>query len=243
MKAMNKVYDFGDFETAVATANSGHVTVLPMEPSDFMLWQDCSSRTKRTSRLYLHEVVQVTAIRGSYDLHCKKSFSSTEEICLDFLQEKFMRNGIPSPVKATANRGVPSERKNCILKLCAIMEVDKMDFWRNLTVTQITSNSSKPETSKGNQRKKIQRPATKKSGMKKTEVKKTGEKKTGGVKKTDGVKKAKIKKNPRKAGMPKKTTAPKKAGAKKGEIEEITRKARVSKKATVPKKSYGAKVN
>lgn len=238
MKEMKKVYDFGDFETAVATANSGHVTVLPMEPFDFWMWLDCSSRTKRTSSLYLHEIVQVTAIRGSYDLHCKKSFSSSEVFCLDFLQKKFKKNGIPSPLKATANCGVPAERKNGILKLCSIMEVDKMEFWQNLTVTRTTNHAAKPKASKGNQRKKIQREGkvnvpdenSKEEVIEETGSKKTTEKKTG-VKKA-GVKKAAEKKaGVKKAGV--KKTVEKKTGVKKAEVK----KTEVNRKASVPKKT------
>lgn len=79
MNRMKKVYDFPDFETAVATANSGNVVVASMKSSDFFKWQDHSSRSKRQSgKYYVHEFVQVTATRGSYDLTYKKSFSSNE---------------------------------------------------------------------------------------------------------------------------------------------------------------------
>lgn len=75
MKEMNKVYDFKDFETAVSTANSGNVKVLSMKSVDFKKWQDHSSRSKKQSgQHYMHEIVQVTATRGSYDLKYKKAF-------------------------------------------------------------------------------------------------------------------------------------------------------------------------
>lgn len=133
---MEKVYNFDDFKTAVSNANSKNVTVLPMEAVDFMQWNDCSSRSKRTSSLYMHEIVQVTAVRGSYTLKCKKSFSSTEEFDIDFLQQKYKIGGIPSPTAETNVCGIPEERKNSIIKLGSIMPADKMEFWQNMAVSQ-----------------------------------------------------------------------------------------------------------
>ncbi|XP_037038548.1 uncharacterized protein LOC119076034 [Bradysia coprophila] len=153
---MNKVYDFNDFQTAVSNANSGHVTVIPMEAANFMKWQDCSSRPKRTSSLYMHEMVQVTAERGSFTLKCKKSFSSMEEIDLDFLQKKYAKGEIPAPPAETSVCGIHEERKKSILKLCSIFPTEKMEFWQNLAVNKASSKSIVSDGSV-TQRKKVPR--------------------------------------------------------------------------------------
>lgn len=112
MKEMNKVYNFDDFQTAVSKANSGNVIVLPMKSNDFSEWLDFSSRSKRKSgAYYMHEIVQVTANRGSYDLKFKTSFTSGEEFDLNFLQEKYRKGGIPCPKEKANDCGIVVERK------------------------------------------------------------------------------------------------------------------------------------
>lgn len=83
----------------------------------------------------MYEIVQVTAVRGSYILKCKKSFSSTEEFDIDFLQQKYKISGIPSPTAETTVCGIPEDRKNSIMKLGSIMPADKMEFWQNMAVS------------------------------------------------------------------------------------------------------------
>lgn len=150
---MKKVYDFNDFKTAVSNANSGRVRVISMEAGDFMKWQDCSSRSKRTSSVYMHEIVQVTAVRGSSTLKCKKSFTSMEEFDIDFLQKKY-KDDIPIPMRETTVCGIHEERKKSILKLCSIMSADKIEFWQNLVVSK---QSTKRKCSKSSlaERKKV----------------------------------------------------------------------------------------
>lgn len=157
---MSKVYNFKDFETAVSKANSGNVIVLPMMYSDFNKWPDFSSRPKKQlGQHYMHEIVQVTATRRSYNLTYKKSFTSADEFTLNFLQEKIRTNGIPCPEQLKSDCGIPKQRKENILKLSGILRDEKIQFYRDLHVID-TATQKKALKAEGNeieQRKSIPR--------------------------------------------------------------------------------------
>lgn len=173
---MVKVYNFKDFETAVLTANSGNVTVLPMKSLDFKNWLDHSSRSKKQSgHHYMHDIIQVTATRGSLDLKYKKSFSSTEEFTLNFLQEKFRKCGIPCPEQVTNDCGISKERKENILKLNGILKADKIQFYRDLAVAQPIKSKAVAESK---QRKSIPRQGRKVNETSKKPNTKKNEQKT-----------------------------------------------------------------
>ncbi|KAG8304220.1 hypothetical protein J6590_099644 [Homalodisca vitripennis] len=97
MKRTKHIYDFGDFEKTVASANSKHVTLKSMLVSDFTMWQDLSSAyklNKQNPRPYLSNMVYVKAKRGEYNLTYKVSFSKEEnEKVLDFLKNQIKKMG------------------------------------------------------------------------------------------------------------------------------------------------------
>ncbi|KAK4879048.1 hypothetical protein RN001_007194 [Aquatica leii] len=82
MKKMgNKLYDFSDF-------------VLPVELQHFYIWEDFSSQYKLTRtdpRPYLHDMVQVTVHRSSYNITYKNDFDGPS-FDLNFLTGKITKN-------------------------------------------------------------------------------------------------------------------------------------------------------
>lgn len=102
----------------------------------------------------MHEIVQVTAKRGSCDLAYRKSFSSTEEFELNFLQEKYRKGGIPFSVEITSNCGIARQRKEAILKLSGIMEADKIKFYQELAVCSPAQLKKASKVNEGESRRK-----------------------------------------------------------------------------------------
>ncbi|CAH2016781.1 unnamed protein product [Acanthoscelides obtectus] len=87
------------------------------------------------NRIYLKDIVQITARRGQYYLLFKTSHSEWEpNNCLYFLQFKATKpNGMKLPEPLHKPRGFPSEKKEHILKvLNTIMPENRKDFWRNI---------------------------------------------------------------------------------------------------------------
>ncbi|CAH1099867.1 unnamed protein product [Psylliodes chrysocephalus] len=150
LRKMKKVYDFPEFKQAVQQANSGRVTVLEMELRDFYDWQDFSSTYKlkkaNSTRPYIHDMVQVTAHRGSMSLLYKNNFSGSD-LTLDFLNAKITKTGIPVPPIREKPRGITEERRNIIIsKLLeadnAIMPKNRLHFWKELPTTQCLENDN-----------------------------------------------------------------------------------------------------
>lgn len=138
MKKMgNKLYDFSDFVQAVKGA--AHKTeVLPMELQHFYIWEDFSSQYKLTRiepRPYLHDMVQVTVHRGSYNITYKNDFDGPS-FDLNFLTAKITKNGkLRPPKKQTKVLGISSQKKaNIIKNLSGIMK-NRLQFWDTLPVS------------------------------------------------------------------------------------------------------------
>lgn len=139
LKMMKKVYDFDNFRTAVEMANSKNVTLADMNFEDFYQWPTYHSYAKLSKaqpRPYMADIVYVRAERGSKVLKYKTDLSSEEELVLDFLQVKYMRNEILPPPSKSGNRGILKSRKqNIINRLGGLMPEENLNFWKNLPET------------------------------------------------------------------------------------------------------------
>ncbi|XP_030746373.1 uncharacterized protein LOC115891019 [Sitophilus oryzae] len=142
LKRKGKVYDFNDFVEAVQKAQKSRTEVKIMSHHDFYQWKDLKSEAKmkqQKKRIYLSDIVQIKATRGSFFLHYKSSLNNEFEK-LDFLYKKAMtKGGIFSqfvPLRRTAPRGFPKTKKDAIIKnLGNIMPENRKEFWINLPET------------------------------------------------------------------------------------------------------------
>ncbi len=139
LKMMKKVYDFENFRSAVQKANSQNVAIAAMTFQDFYNWptyHSYSKINKAQPRPYIADIVYVRAERGSKVLKYKTDLSSEQELVLDFLQVKYMRNDIPLPPTKSANRGILKSRKqNIINRLGSLLGEKHLPFWENLPET------------------------------------------------------------------------------------------------------------
>lgn len=138
LKKKRKVYDFSDFQDAVQNSNSGKVNVIKMQHNNFYNWGDFTSNYKLNKikpRPYLQQIVYLEFTRGEYTLKYKNNFSE-EAVTLNFLSNKVMKNGFPTPSQRTEDRGVDADRKAQILtKLRGIMPKNRLKFWKDLPVS------------------------------------------------------------------------------------------------------------
>lgn len=147
MKKKGKIYDFSDFEEAVASANNGRVTVKALQANEFLnLPNNVSERRIQQAcpRVYLKNITQVSFKRSSYDMLYKNDFSD-EYSSFKFLNDKYLRNPRTNISFRTQPKGIDEERKsNLITKLSPIIPKHKMVFWNGLPTnnnTETTKNS------------------------------------------------------------------------------------------------------
>ncbi|KAK9736198.1 hypothetical protein QE152_g12717 [Popillia japonica] len=139
LKVQRKTYDFEDFVSAVKKAKSGNVELIKMQHFDFFYWPNYVSqqKLKGPSRLYLSELVQVKAERGSSYLLCKTNYDVMSPYQqLDFLQKKSMK-GIKLPSHRISPCGFPEHKKlNILQSLSQILPDNRKQFWIELPTPQ-----------------------------------------------------------------------------------------------------------
>lgn len=138
MKKMgSKLYDFEDFLLAVKGAAS-KTEVFPMELKHFYKWEDFSSqyKLKRTKpRAYLHDMVEVTFKRGSYNLCYKNDFDGSS-FDLNFLKAEITKNNkLPPPKQQTKYIGISSEKKESLIKNLGGVMKNRIKFWETIPVS------------------------------------------------------------------------------------------------------------
>lgn len=130
-----------DFINSVKGCNSGKVEVKQMTIQDFFLWTDCASQAKIKKiepRLYLHDIVRISANRGKRTLTYWTDYKTVEGKDLDFLKIKEFKGGVKEPLPCKMNRGIPEEKKNAIIKnLCPLMENSRRKFWEDIDVSEV----------------------------------------------------------------------------------------------------------
>nr|CAH7755022.1 unnamed protein product [Callosobruchus chinensis] len=142
LKKKKKVYDFLDFEKSVSCANSGKVVVKSMTFSEFYHWKDHSSKavlSRSKPKVYLSDVVEVTAKRGSLCLEYKTDFVESDLKTLNFLKVSLgnKKHQMSLPEKQSDNRGIPVIKRDTILKnLSSIMPKARLRFWENIPVSE-----------------------------------------------------------------------------------------------------------
>lgn len=93
-------------------------------------------------RVYITDLVEVVAKRGCLHLEYKDHFMNKEFKQLNFLKVSLATNTqqIPEPEKYTKSRGIPTLKRDNILKnLSSVMPKDRLKFWENIP-TSDTSN-------------------------------------------------------------------------------------------------------
>lgn len=136
-----KICDFQDFTHTVKSANSGKVIVRELNVQDFYNWADYTSQIKVKKinpRPYLSDIVQIMATRGTRTLKYLTDFDLEEPLEMDFLKINWFKNGIPLPDSHKDARGIPTSKKQAIIKhLCPLMEESRRIFWENLKEAQV----------------------------------------------------------------------------------------------------------
>lgn len=139
LKKQKKTYDFQDFVDAVATSNSGKVDVKSMTISDFYKWKDCHSAVKinkNSPKPILHDIVQLEAKRGSFNINFKTSFNSNYEN-LDFIKKSSLKSIPSEPVPLREEVGIDKRKKEDLLKcLGPLIDKNRLIFYENLPVTE-----------------------------------------------------------------------------------------------------------
>lgn len=146
MKKKAKLYDFTDFEEAVASINNSKVNVKSLVAENFLNVPNyVSDRRIQNSnpRAYLKNMTEVRFSRKNYDLMYKNNFED-EYTLLRFMNDKYIKN--PNVLKLefrTYPKGVDVQRKAGILeKLSSIIPPHKLVFWNNLPTTQSNTEAS-----------------------------------------------------------------------------------------------------
>ncbi|CAH0691704.1 unnamed protein product [Spodoptera exigua] len=136
LKRAKKVYDFSDFIDCIQLANSGKVTVKPMEVTDFYKYIDHSSQhklKKSTNRIYLKDIVSVEVRRNNFNLFVKTEHDG-ELREIGFLKMKHIKShSIPDPIQNSSPRGITEARKSAIIStLTRVIPENRLPFWQNL---------------------------------------------------------------------------------------------------------------
>ena len=139
VRKMKNLYDFDDFQSAI----NQHGTAVPMDVSDFSLWENGVSSAKFTQKPVLANCCVVQFRRGSTKIFWKNSMDSDEWEVGDFLKKKVssaLLRGIAFPSRCAA-RGISQSKKTDIEhKLCALMPEDRKAFWHVLAVNDISED-------------------------------------------------------------------------------------------------------
>nr|CAI5848752.1 unnamed protein product [Callosobruchus analis] len=131
--------------------------------SDFYHWKDHSSKatlSRLKPKVYLSDVVEVTAKRGSLCLEYKTDFVNDVKI-LNFLKVSLAnkRHQMSHPEKQAENRGIPVTKRDIILKnLSSIMPKARLRFWEDIPISDQSNdleNLSKADEVRENKTEKI----------------------------------------------------------------------------------------
>lgn len=147
MKKKGKVYDFDDFVDVVKKANSMKNYVKVMQVSDFYDYVDLSSQhkiRKSTPRIYLKDIMEIVARRGSYTLDFKNNHDDEQFQTLDFLQIKYKKmKKFPEITQKTSPKGIKLTTKTAIIeKLVHLMPPNRRDFWYQIPVADERKDTS-----------------------------------------------------------------------------------------------------
>jgi len=134
MRKMKNLYDFGDFQSAVARYGA---KVLTMEVNDFVLWENGMSTAKFTKKPNLSDVQEIQFRKGETKLFWKKNMDDAEYEEGEFLKKKtaaHIQREVPYQ-SAQMPRGITTRKKDELRsKLCPLMPVNRREFWNSLVV-------------------------------------------------------------------------------------------------------------
>ncbi|KAH9639468.1 hypothetical protein HF086_009110 [Spodoptera exigua] len=133
---LQKVIMLPHFIDCIQLANSGKVTVKPMEVTDFYKYIDHSSQhklKKSTNRIYLKDIVSVEVRRNNFNLFVKTEHDG-ELREIGFLKMKHIKShSIPDPIQNSSPRGITEARKSAIIStLTRVIPENRLPFWQNL---------------------------------------------------------------------------------------------------------------
>lgn len=136
MNKKGKIYDIKDFVDAVENSvKSGKVEVKSMEIKDFFNYKSHVSQKKNKdgdgNRVYIKNIVQFMAKRGSYCFYLKKNFHDIEYTELSCFKSK----NLPNFTSKTIPKGIDIERKNKIINVLGpLIPPSRLIFWKNLSI-------------------------------------------------------------------------------------------------------------
>ena len=132
MKKLSEIVTFSDF-VELCSKSSKSIKPVMLETADFIAFTQ-GQRTRKTKKAtlpLLSSICKVQFQKGCRSLFYKTDFES-EEVEVDFLMPKFDHTTFP-PRKAEP-RGIPSTKKDGILKLLHSVPRAKKKFWLDLPV-------------------------------------------------------------------------------------------------------------
>lgn len=131
MKRQVNVYDMADFCQCVEQAGA---KVIQPTFEDFRhhQGQQSAAKLRNPTRPMLADIRQAEFRRGERVVYYKLRHTDDAWIEFDYLKAKHNMNTIPTSIAKP--RGVPSAKKNDIIKnLCKFMPPSRQNFWNNLT--------------------------------------------------------------------------------------------------------------
>lgn len=143
LKKKKKVCDWEDYKQCVFEANSKNVSIVENKMENFHDWKDYTSQyklNKITPRPFINDMVYLIFTRGKLTLQYKNDFDQ-DFIEVNILLKAMEKRGvIPKPVAKQQPRGIAKSRKeNLVRKLEEILPPNRLEFWKNLAVTEIES--------------------------------------------------------------------------------------------------------
>lgn len=142
IKSKNKLYDFNDFVESVKTINNGKVVVKSLEPFNFSIWPDLSSKAKlKRNKVLLKDIVELQAERGNFNLKYRSNFSENFKD-LNFLLFSVSKvKTIDEPERQDNPRGInEAKKKEIIDKLLPLMPENRKTFWFNLPTSSTSAD-------------------------------------------------------------------------------------------------------
>jgi hypothetical protein len=132
MKKQSDIFTFPDFVDLCGAASK---TIKPvvLEMDDFPLFT-AEQRTRKTKTQevlpMLSSICQVTFKKGARELFYKTDFTQEQETAIAFLKVKYNHSVFPG--RRVDPRGIPSSKKDGIIKLLNCVPAAKKRFWLDL---------------------------------------------------------------------------------------------------------------
>ena len=137
MKKSPEIFNFHDFVELCDRA-SKNIEPVVLHYNDFsnFVAKNSTRKTKHICLPLLNKICEVQFRKGSGFLHFKLNFADDFKT-VDFLNPKFV---LERPEKRTELRGIPTKKKEGIVKLLSGVPAGKRKFWYDIAVNGSVSD-------------------------------------------------------------------------------------------------------